>query len=163
MVGLFNAFGVYTIIKKLRQVKLMAQGGCPPPDEQDWQEILNHSHGGCLMRLLSKHVFAVIDRPYKMYFVGLLFGLGFDTATEITIIAIASMQGEKGVPPGDILFLPFLFTAGMALLDFVDGLLMLGVYGWALISPLQKLYYNLVITAVSSLFALFIAFVQVCF
>ena len=56
-----------------------------------------------------------------MYFVGLLFGLGFDTATEITIIAIASMQGEKGVSPADILFLPLLFTIGMAMLDYIDG------------------------------------------
>ena len=110
---------------------------------------------------MGKHIFSVIDKPYKMYFVGFLFGLGFDTATEITIIAIAAMQGEQGVAPGEILFLPLLFTCGMALLDFVDGLLMLGIYGWALISPLQKLYYNLIITAVSSLFALFIAFVQV--
>ena len=69
--------------------------------------------------------------------VGFLFGLGFDTATEITLLAIAALQGRGGTSPVNILFLPLLFTCGMTLADSLDGLIMLGLYGWAIISPLQ--------------------------
>jgi nickel/cobalt transporter (NiCoT) family protein len=98
-----------------------------------------------LMRLVS--------RSWHMYPIGVLFGLGFDTATEVGILGIAALQAAKGLPIAAIMIFPLLFTAGMMLLDTTDGILMLGAYGWAFVKPLRKLYYNLTITAVSVIVA----------
>lgn len=88
-----------------------------------------------------------------MYPIGLLFGLGFDTATEVALLGIAAAAGTKGLPIWTILLFPALFAAGMSLLDTTDGVLMLGAYGWAFVKPVRKLYYNLNITFVSVLVA----------
>jgi high-affinity nickel-transport protein len=95
-----------------------------------------------------------------MYPIGLLFGLGFDTATEVGLLGIAAVEAGKGLPVFDILIFPLLFTAGMSLLDTTDGILMLGAYGWAFIKPMRKLYYNMVITLVSVLVALIIGAIE---
>jgi high-affinity nickel-transport protein len=84
-----------------------------------------------------------------MYFVGLLFGLGFDTATEVGILALSAKSGQAGIPFWAIMLLPLLFTAGMCLIDTLDGILMLRAYGWAFLEPSRKLGYNIVITAIS--------------
>jgi high-affinity nickel-transport protein len=84
-----------------------------------------------------------------MYPLGLLFGLGFDTATEIGLLGISAAEASKGLPIWSILVFPALFTAGMSLIDTSDGVLMVGAYGWAFIKPIRKLYYNLTITFVS--------------
>lgn len=114
-----------------------------------------------LMGRLFKPLLKIVDRSWKMYPVGLLFGLGFDTATEVGLLGIAAVQAQKGLPVFDILIFPLLFTAGMSLLDTTDGILMLGAYGWAFVKPLRKLYYNMVITLVSVLVALFIGGIEV--
>lgn len=93
------------------------------------------------------------DADWKMYPIGMLFGLGFDTATEIGLLGITAIQAGAGLPVYDILIFPLLFMAGMSLLDTTDGVLMLGAYGWAFVKPLRKLYYNAVITLVSVLLA----------
>ena len=97
-----------------------------------------------------------------MYAVGVLFGLGFDTATEICLLGLAALQGCHGVSPWYILLLPCVFTAGMCLLDTADGVLMLGVYGSSdSITPAQKVGYHVAVTAVSCLFAFFISVLEV--
>jgi high-affinity nickel-transport protein len=95
-----------------------------------------------------------------MYPLGLLFGLGFDTATEVGLLGISAAQAGQGLPIWSILVFPALFTAGMALVDTTDGILMLGAYGWAFIRPLRKLYYNLTITLVSVLVAVMVGGVE---
>jgi high-affinity nickel-transport protein len=95
-----------------------------------------------------------------MYPIGVLFGLGFDTATEVGLLGIAAVQGSKGLPIADILIFPLLFTAGMALLDTTDGILMLGAYGWAYVKPVRKLFYNMTITLVSVIVAVAVGAIE---
>ena len=95
-----------------------------------------------------------------MYPIGVLFGLGFDTATEVALLGIAAVEAGKGLPVFDILIFPLLFTAGMSLVDTTDGILMLGAYGWAFVKPMRKLYYNMVITLVSVLVALIVGGIE---
>jgi len=96
-----------------------------------------------------------------MYPVGFLFGLGFDTATEIGLIGISATQAAAGMNFWDIMVFPALFTAGMALMDTTDSVAMVGAYGWAFANPVRKLWYNLTITAASVVVALFIGSVEV--
>jgi nickel/cobalt transporter (NiCoT) family protein len=84
-----------------------------------------------------------------MYPLGLLFGLGFDTATEIGLLGISAAEASKGLSLASILVFPVLFAAGMSLIDTTDNILMLGAYGWAFVKPIRKLYYNITITFVS--------------
>ncbi len=102
----------------------------------------------------------IVSASWKMYPIGFLFGLGFDTATEVGLLGIAAVEAGKGLPVYSILVFPLLFTAGMSLLDTTDGVLMLGAYGWAFVKPLRKLYYNLVITLVSVLVALIVGGIE---
>jgi high-affinity nickel-transport protein len=95
-----------------------------------------------------------------MYPLGVLFGLGFDTATEIGLLGISAAEASKGLPIWSIMVFPALFTAGMSLIDTSDGVLMLGAYGWAFTKPIRKLYYNLTITFVSVLVAVLIGSVE---
>jgi len=96
-----------------------------------------------------------------MYPIGVLFGLGFDTATEVGLLGISAAEASKGLPIWSIMVFPALFAAGMALIDTADGVLMLGAYGWAFTRPLRKLYYNIIVTSVSVLVALIIGGVEV--
>lgn len=95
-----------------------------------------------------------------MYPLGFLFGLGFDTATEIGLLGITAAEATKGLPVWSILIFPALFTAGMSLVDTTDGVLMLAAYGWAYIKPLRKLFYNLTITFISVLVALLVGGIE---
>ena len=108
---------------------------------------------GFLARLF-RPMFAMIRRSWHMYPLGVLFGLGFDTATEIGLLGISAAEASKGLPLWSILAFPALFAAGMSLIDTTDNILMLGAYGWAFIKPVRKLYYNLTITFVSVVVAL---------
>jgi high-affinity nickel-transport protein len=96
-----------------------------------------------------------------MYPIGFLFGLGFDTASEVGLLGIAAVTGANGMPIGYILLLPLLFVAGMSLVDTSDGVAMLGAYGWAFLKPMRKLYYNITITAISIVVALFVGSIEV--
>ena len=106
------------------------------------------SGGGILARLFRRF-FRLVERSWQMYPLGLLFGLGFDTATEVGVLGISATQAAQGLSIWSIMVFPALFTAGMSLMDTSDGVLMLGAYGWAFVKPIRKLYYNLTITAVS--------------
>jgi high-affinity nickel-transport protein len=109
-----------------------------------------------LLGRLFRRFFRLIERSWQMYPLGLLFGLGFDTATEVGLIAISATQASQGLSIWSILVFPALFTAGMTLIDTTDSIVMLGAYGWAFIKPIRKLYYNLTITAVSIVVALIV-------
>jgi len=113
-----------------------------------------------LMGRFFKPLMKFISKSWHMYPMGILFGLGFDTATEVGLLGIAAVQGGKGLPIYDILIFPLLFTVGMSLLDTTDGILMLGAYGWAYVKPMRKLFYNMTITFVSIAIALFIGAIE---
>jgi high-affinity nickel-transport protein len=105
---------------------------------------------------IFRRLFAMIGKSWHMYPLGFLFGLGFDTATEIGLLGIAAAEGSNGLPIWSILIFPALFTAGMTLIDTTDNVLMVGAYGWAFVNPVRKLYYNMTITFVSVLVAVLI-------
>jgi nickel/cobalt transporter (NiCoT) family protein len=113
-----------------------------------------------LLGRLFRPLFRLVSRSWHMYPLGLLFGLGFDTATEIGVLGISAAQAAKGLPVWSIMVFPALFTAGMSLVDTSDGVLMLGAYGWAFNKPIRKLYYNLTITFVSVLVAVLIGGIE---
>jgi high-affinity nickel-transport protein len=115
--------------------------------------------GGLLGRLF-RPVFRLIARSWHMYPLGFLFGLGFDTATEIGLLGIAAAEATRGLPIWSILVFPALFTAGMSLVDTTDSVLMVGAYGWAFVKPNRKLYYNMTITLVSVLVALIVGGIE---
>jgi high-affinity nickel-transport protein len=112
------------------------------------------------MGRIFRSLFRLINHSWQMYFVGFLFGLGFDTATEVGLLGISATEASKGLPIWSIIVFPVLFTAGMALIDSLDSILMLGAYGWAFVKPIRKLYYNITITSVSVIVALVIGGIE---
>jgi high-affinity nickel-transport protein len=114
---------------------------------------------GFLSRLF-RPMFALITRSWHMYPLGVLFGLGFDTATEIGLLGISAAEASKGLSIWSIMVFPALFAAGMSLIDTTDNILMLGAYGWAFVKPIRKLYYNLTITFVSVVVALVVGGIE---
>ena len=127
-------------------------------NEQSLEDFLNQR--GFMARFF-RPLLKMIDASWKMYPVGVLFGLGFDTATEVGILGIAAVEAGKGLPIPYILVFPALFLAGMCLADTTDGILMLGAYGWAFVKPVRKLYYNMNITLISVLVALVVGLIEV--
>lgn len=121
--------------------------------EEDLDLVL--ANRGLLGRLFRRF-FKVIERSWQMYPLGVLFGLGFDTATEVGLLGISATQASQGLSIWSILVFPALFTAGMTLIDTTDSILMLGAYGWAFVKPIRKLYYNMTITAVSVVVAVIV-------
>jgi high-affinity nickel-transport protein len=115
--------------------------------------------GGPLSRLF-KPLFALVRRSWQMAPLGFLFGLGFDTATEVTLMGLAGAQAAHGISLTSVMVFPALFAAGMALIDTTDGVLMLAAYEWAFVKPIRKLYYNMTITAVSALVAILIGGIE---
>ena len=127
-------------------------------DDRTLDEYL--ANRGLLARML-RPLLRVVDDSWTMYPIGFLFGLGFDTASEVGHLGITAVTGASGMPIGFILLLPLLFVAGMSLIDTTDGVAMLGAYGWAFLRPIRKLYYNLTITSISVVVALFIGGLEV--
>jgi len=116
--------------------------------------------GGLARRLFSR-LFAMVNRSWYMYPVGLLFGLGFDTATEIGLLSISAAGSSRGLDTWTIMVFPALFTAGMTLIDTADNVLMVGAYNWSFAKPLRKLYYNITITAISVMVAVLVGGIEV--
>jgi len=129
-----------------------------PYVEDDLNALLS---GGGLMARIFRPLFRLVDRSWHMILLGFLFGLGFDTATEVSLLGISAAQGSSGFTLGSILIFPALFAAGMCLVDTTDGVLMVNAYSWAFLSPLRKLYYNLTVTLVSALVAIVIGGAEV--
>ncbi len=126
-------------------------------NDQDFDLLLN-SRG--LLARLFRPLFRLVTQSWHMLPLGFLFGLGFDTATEVALLGISATQAGQGVSIWSIMVFPALFTAGMSLIDTSDGVLMLGAYNWAFVKPMRKLTYNLVITAVSVIVAVLIGGIE---
>ena len=127
-------------------------------DEAQLEEHLNNR--GFMNRILGR-VMKVVSKPWQMYPIGVLFGLGFDTATEVALLILAGSSAAAGLPWYAILCLPVIFAAGMSLFDSIDGSFMNFAYGWALANPVRKVYYNLIITGLSIAVALVIGTIEV--
>jgi high-affinity nickel-transport protein len=125
--------------------------------EEDLDLLLN-SRG--LLARLFRPLFRLITESWHMYPLGFLFGLGFDTATEVALLGVAATAATKGVSIWSIMVFPALFAAGMSLIDAADGVLILGAYDWAFVTPIRKLYYNLTITFVSVVVAVLIGGIE---
>ena len=138
-----------------RTFKAVKAGEPFVPDDFD---ILLNSRG--LLSRIFRPLFRLVTKSWHLFFIGLLFGLGFDTATEVALFGISSSQAASGVSIGTIMVFPALFTVGMSLVDTTDGILMLGAYGWAFDKPIRKLYYNMTITAVSVVVAVLIGGIE---
>ena len=139
----------------LRTFRHVRSGGAYVEEDMD----LLLARGGFLARIF-RPLFGMITRSWHMYPLGFLFGLGFDTATEIGLIGISAAEASKGLPIWSILVFPALFTAGMTLVDTTDSVLMVGAYGWAFLKPIRKLYYNMTITGVSIVVALVVGGIE---
>ncbi|QSZ37712.1 hypothetical protein DSL72_008811 [Monilinia vaccinii-corymbosi] len=155
LLGIGNAWILWRLVVKLRAVlkeEVDGDGG---------ETGLGFEGGGIMMRVLRK-VFKVIDRPWKMYPLGILFGLGFDTSSEIAVLGIASVQGAKGTSIWLILIFPVLFTAGMCLIDTTDGALMMTLYTSTSLArdTIAILYYSIVLTGITVLVAICIGVIQ---
>jgi high-affinity nickel-transport protein len=153
VIGTINLVVLLDIYRMFRRV---ASGGAY--DEESLEDFL--ANRGLLARLL-RPALRIVRTSWHMYPLGLLFGLGFDTASEVALLGLAATTGATGLPVVDILILPALFAAGMSLVDTTDGVLMLGAYGWAYVKPIRKLYYNLTITLMSVLVAFLIGGIEV--
>src|SRR6185437_2633650 len=138
------------VLRSIYRIFVRVRNGAPYLEE-DLNLLL--ANRGFLARFLHP-IFAVSQRSSHMYPLGLLFGLGFDTATEIGLLGISATEISKGISLWSILIFPALFAAGMSLIDTTDNILMLGAYGWAFVKPIRKLYYNMTITSVSVVVAL---------
>ncbi|MDE2238619.1 MAG: HoxN/HupN/NixA family nickel/cobalt transporter [Rhodospirillales bacterium] len=125
--------------------------------DEDFDLLLNKR--GVLARLF-RPLFRLVHESWHMAPLGFLFGLGFDTATEVTLLGIASTQAGHGMGLWPILAFPLLFAAGMSFIDTTDGIMMLGAYNWAFVKPVRKLYYNLTITIVSAMVALVVGGIE---
>ncbi|MBS0519086.1 MAG: HoxN/HupN/NixA family nickel/cobalt transporter [Proteobacteria bacterium] len=125
--------------------------------EEDFDLLLNNR--GLLARLF-RPMFRLVHKSWHMFPLGFLFGLGFSTATEVTLLGLSATEVANGVSVWAIMVFPALFAAGMSLLDTTDGVLMLGAYNWAFVKPMRKLYYNLTITFVSVVIALLIGGIE---
>ena len=126
-------------------------------DAEDLDLLL--SNRGFLARIY-RPLFRIVSQSWHMLPIGFLFGLGFDTATEVSLLGISAAEAAKGLSIWSVLMFPVLFAAGMTLVDTTDGVLMLGAYQWAFIRPIRKVYYNLTITLVSVIVALLIGGIE---
>jgi nickel/cobalt transporter (NiCoT) family protein len=181
LLGAMNAYILYKLIVQMNRLLALPVGAESSP------AALKFEGGGPLFRVL-KRMFKLIDRPWKMYPIGVLFGLGFDTSTEIALLGIASIQGSEGTNIWLILVFPVLFTAGMCLVDTMDGAMMLAVYVGPIAAsgvkgdeaeqeemieqgaddvnndrlkdPIMFLYYSIVLTVLTVMVALVIGTIQ---
>jgi high-affinity nickel-transport protein len=151
LIGILNLIvlvGIVRIFLRMRQGHF---------DERQLEAQLD-SRG--LMSRIYGRASRTVTKPWQMYLVGLLFGLGFDTATEIALLATAGSAAAGGLPIYAILCLPILFAAGMSLLDTIDGAFMNFAYGWAFSKPVRKIFYNITVTALSVAVALVIGTIE---
>ena len=149
---LIAAINIAVLVGIARTLRRMRAGGEPDPGALTF--------GGGLMSRLLAPVSRRVRESWQMYPVGVLFGLGFDTATEVALLFLAAGAATSGLPLYAILCLPVLFAAGMSLLDTIDGSFMNFAYGWAFSEPARKLYYNLTITGLSVMVALLVGTVE---
>jgi nickel/cobalt transporter (NiCoT) family protein len=148
LLNLLAMQGTYRLLKRRQR-----EGGPPV-------ETVGVTAGGGIASRLLRPLMKTLARPSHMYPIGFLFGLGFETATEIALLQISASSGAKGQSLANVIVLPVLFTAGMTLIDSADGMIMVGAYNWAFINPVRKLYYNLTITFVSVVVAVVVGGIE---
>jgi len=141
--------GIYAVFRKMRQGDF---------DEAELEKQLENR--GLMFRVFGKWMKS-ITKEWQMYPVGVVFGMGFDTATEVALLATTALLATQSLPWYSIMCLPILFTAGMSLMDTLDGVFMNVAYGWAFFNPVRKVYYNLAITGLSVFICFFIGTVEV--
>src|SRR5439155_15083584 len=148
VLNLVVLIGIVRVVREMRRGRF---------DEAELERRLD-SRG--LMNRVCGRLTRTVKEPWQMYLVGILFGLGFDTATEVALLFLAAGAATSGLPVYAILCLPVLFAAGMSLLDTIDGSFMNFAYGWAFAEPARKLYYNLMITGLSVAVALLVGSIE---
>jgi high-affinity nickel-transport protein len=146
VIGLFNVFVFANLYRTYRRTRRGMQA------DEDPGRLKGH-----LLARLCMPVFDKISRSWQMIPLGFLFGLGFETATEVTLLSTSAVHAAQGANLATILLFPALFTVGMLTVDAADGILMLRLYGWALANPVRKILYNMVLTFLSMLLAFLIA------
>ena len=151
-IAIVNAAIFVSVFRTFRQVK-----AGKPFVEEDMNVLLN---GRGLLARLFRPLFRVVSRSWHLVPIGLLFGLGFDTVTEVGLFGISATQAADGKALSVVLVFPVLFAAAMALVDTTDSVLMVGAYGWAFTKPIRKLFYNMTITLVSALVAVVIGGIE---
>jgi nickel/cobalt transporter (NiCoT) family protein len=149
LLNLIILAGIFRVFKAMRRGDY---------DEAELERQLNNR--GLMSRIFGRWM-KTIDREWKIYPVGVVFGMGFDTATEVALLATTALLASKHLPFYSIMCLPILFTAGMCLMDTIDGMFMNFAYSWAFFNPVRKVYYNLAITGLSVAICFFIGTVEV--
>jgi nickel/cobalt transporter (NiCoT) family protein len=152
LIALLNVIilaGIFRVFRAMRQGDY---------DEAELERQLNNR--GLMSRIFGRWM-KTIDKEWKIYPVGVVFGMGFDTATEVALLATTALLASKHLPFYSIMCLPILFTAGMCLMDTIDGMFMNFAYSWAFFNPVRKVYYNLAITGLSVSICFFIGTVEV--
>ncbi len=149
VINLVVLLNLYQVFKKMHSHSF---------DEKQFDDLL-HSRG-VIYRFISPLV-RVVKKSWHMYPIGFLFGLGFDTASEVALLAISVEATKNAFPLAGIIALPTLFASGMSLMDTADGVFMTTAYNWAFATPVRKVYYNLTVTGLSVLAALFIGLIEV--
>jgi nickel/cobalt transporter (NiCoT) family protein len=151
IIGILNLLVLINIWKIFRRMRNGHYSEAELEDQLDRRGFMNRFY---------RRTTNAVTKPWQMYLVGLLFGLGFDTATEIALLATAGAAAAGGLPIFAILCLPILFAAGMSLLDTIDGAFMNFAYGWAFSKPVRKVFYNLAVTWLSVVVALAIGTIE---
>src|SRR5207302_5610969 len=152
LIGILNLLVLIDIVRVYRK---MRRG------EYDRQGLENELIAGGLMTRMFGRLFRLIEHSWQMYPIGFLFGLGFDTASEVAFLAVSAGAAAPGLPLGAIISLPLIFAARMSLVDTTDGAFMAKAYSWAFSHPIRKVFYNLTVTGLSVFVALFVGMVEV--
>jgi high-affinity nickel-transport protein len=151
IIGVMNLIVLVGIVGVFRRMRHGTYDEAELEAQLDKRGFMNRFFGG-LMKFVT--------RPWHIYPIGVLFGFGFDTVTEVLLLAIAGSAVATGLPWYAVLVLPILFTAGMALMDTTDGAFMNGAYGWAFAKPVRKVFYNMTVTVISVVVALVIGIIE---
>src|ERR1700680_1718321 len=151
IIAAMNLVILIGIVKVFREMRTGKYNDQQLEEQLDKRGLMNRFFGPLARR---------VDAPWKMYPIGVLFGLGFDTATEVALLVTSGLAVASGLPFWAVLALPFLFAAGMSLFDTLDGCFMNFAYGWAFARPIRKVYYNIIITGLSVVVAFFIGTIE---
>src|SRR6184192_1939961 len=151
LIGVLNLAVLLDIVRVYRRMR---------HGEYDPESLETELIAGGLMTRIFGRLFRVIEHSWQMYPIGFLFGLGFDTASEVALLAISAGAAAQGLPFTAVISLPLIFAAGMSLMDTTDGAFMSKAYSWAFASPIRKVFYNLTVTSLSVFVALFVGFVE---
>jgi high-affinity nickel-transport protein len=151
MIGIVNLVVLLDIVRVYRKMRL---------GEYDRASLNEDLAAGGFMTRIFGRLFKIVTRSWHMYPIGFLFGLGFDTASEVALLAVSAGAASQGIPFLAVASLPLIFAAGMTLMDTTDGAFMAKAYAWAFSNPIRKVFYNLTITGLSVFVALFVGVIE---